>query len=120
MKSFIILDEPLDGFSVIVLSTGIYRPTEILSSVANELKQRKVAGRVLFDFLMSNGTRDNRYFWVNFDGNFERDLILKKAIVSEKIKTEITGCIKDNISEFNFSLLTPAMKFAIRKGITIG
>ena len=119
MKSFVILEEPIDGFSVVVFSTGTSRPPEIIASVEEELNSRRVVGSVLFDFLMSNGTRDQRYFLAYFDQHFEENIRLNSTPVSEKVKLRIADFIKNNLSQFNPSLLTPAMRFAIKRGVPI-
>jgi hypothetical protein len=119
MKStFLISIQPLDDFSAAVIAAGVTSPMECISKVEKDLKRRKIKGKVLFDLLLSHGSKSNRYFVGEFDGehfssprfqnvdSFYREF----SIVSARI-------LKEKADQVDSSLLSRAMQFAIKQGV---
>lgn len=119
MKStFFISIQPLDKFSAAVIAAGTNSPMECIAKVEKDLKRRKVKGKVIFDLLLAHGSKYNRYFVGEFDGehfsssrfenmdNYYREF----SIVSARI-------LKEKSDQLDSSLLTRAMQFAIKQGV---
>lgn len=119
MKStFLISIQPLDNFSAAVIAAGVRSPMECIAKVEKDLKRRNVKGKVLFDLLLAHGSKSNRYFVGEFDGehfssprfqnvdNFYREF----SIMSARI-------LKERSDQVDSSLLSRAMQFAIKQGV---
>lgn len=121
MKStFFISISPLRDFSAAVIAAGVESPMDCIAKVEKDLKQRKVKGKVLFDLLLAHGSKSNRYFVGEFDGNhfsspkFQNadELYLDFSAVSAEI-------LKNKSDQVDSSLLSRAMQFAIKQGIPL-
>lgn len=119
MKSiFLISTQPLDNFSAVVIASGVRSPMECIAQVEQDLKSRKVKGKVLFDLLLAHGSKSNRYFVGEFDGEhfsvsgFQNadNFYCEFSIISARI-------LKESFDQVDSSLLSRAMQFAIKQGV---
>ena len=69
-QPFLVTAEGLDGVSAVVFSVGYQNPMGVLVRVERDLKKREVRGKVLFDLLLANGTKYNRFYVGEFDGDY--------------------------------------------------
>lgn len=119
-KRFILSTEPTHGLQAAVFATCSVSPMEALEDVERELSEKNVSGKVLFDLLLSNGNKANRYFVADFDGEkFDHAHFDSALHRYEALSTVSAKVLKGHYSEVDPSLLTPAMKFALRKGIPL-
>lgn len=58
----------IDDNQTIVYSTSFHSPTEQIKSIEKELIKKDFKGKVIFDFLLTNGDTKQRYFETFFDG----------------------------------------------------
>ncbi|MBB6317318.1 type II toxin-antitoxin system RnlB family antitoxin [Paraburkholderia tropica] len=115
-QPFLVKREGPDGLSAVVLSIGFENPMGALARVEKDLRKRKVRGTVLFDLLLANGTKYNRFFVGEFDG----DHFASEFRSGEGRHAEFaaySACIYQQAGEtVDTSLLTPAMRFALSRG----
>lgn len=116
--NFLISKSPSLDFSAAVIAAGITSPMECLSKIEKDLKRRKVKGKVFFDLLLAHGSKSNRYFIGDFDGehfatpkfqnadNFYNDF----SLLSAKI-------LKEKADQVDSSLLSKAMRYALKQGV---
>lgn len=120
MRRFLLATKPAAGLQAAVFATGAVSPMETLEDVERELSSKKICGKVLFDLLLSNGNKANRYFIAEFDGKkfCEKrfDSAMQRYSAFSTISAEV---FKGHYSEVDPSLLSNAMKFALRKGIPL-
>lgn len=117
MKHFLLGKSPSDRFAALVYATSVDRPYTHLSTLATELKRRRLRGSMLFDLLVANGPKSPRFFVVNFDGSsFDS---FEPMQPDSEVTVASSQFFSDHIDEFDTSLLTPAMKFALRRGVPI-
>lgn len=117
MKHYLLTMSPTNGVQALVFATSVERPSAYLSAVAAELRELHVSGRMVFDFLMANGPRSSRYFAAIFDGqDFGR---LEEIEPDSRLKAVAKDFYSSHIDEFDTSLLTPAIRFALRQGIDV-
>lgn len=121
MKStFLISVKPSEDYSAAVIAAGVRSPMEFIANIEEDLRHRKVKGKVLFDLLLAHGSKTNRYFVGEFDGehfasprfqnvdSFYREF----SIISARI-------LKDEANQLDSSLLSRAMQFAVKRGIPL-
>jgi hypothetical protein len=116
--NFLISTHPSNDFSAAVLAAGISSPMECLSKVEKDLKRRKVKGKVFFDLLLAHGSKSNRYFIGDFDGEHflsprfqNADNLYKDfSILSARI-------LKEKADQVDISLLSQAMRYALKQGV---
>lgn len=58
----------IDDNQTIVYSISFHSPTEQIKSIEKELINKDFKGKVIFDFLLTNGDTKQRYFETFFDG----------------------------------------------------
>lgn len=119
MKSeFLVRPRGLEGLSAVVLSAGFANPLNALARVESDLRRRKVCGGpVLFDVLLANGTRMNRFFVGQFDGkHFVPGAFETADARRDEFASYCADVYREQSSELDISLLTPAMRFALRRG----
>jgi hypothetical protein len=120
MKPFAVIASPVEEFSAIVLSTGIELPHIDQNALCQALVQHQAKGVVVFDLLTANGAGKRRFFSTEFYGQaFSPKLDFTLINPGEDVRANSTRYISENLAEFDLSLLTPAMRFAARKGISI-
>lgn len=119
MKRFAVFNSPSESFSAVVISTGISVPQDELDDVADELRRMHINGPVVFDLLTANGTRTRRFFSIKFDGNDFPTVRFQSVDPEPSVREASARFLCDHISEVDLSLLTPAMRFAVAKGIPV-
>lgn len=58
----------IDDNQTIVYSISFHSPTEQIKSIEKELINKDFKGKLIFDFLLTNGDTKQRYFETFFDG----------------------------------------------------
>ena len=119
MKTFAILESPSSDFSAIVLSIGVTAPNEDMDSVATDLRDMHVSGRVVFDFLTANGTKTRRFFYADFNGVEFTNCKFNLVDPDLSVKQASARFLKSHLPEVDLTLLSPAMRFAVTKGIPL-
>lgn len=117
-KRFLLATKLSSDLQAAVFATGAESPMEVLVDVERELSKQKIVGSVLFDLLLSNGNKANRYFVAEFDGkHFHRDGFTSVSQQYESLSNLSALFLQKHVSEVDPSLLTRAMRFALKKGI---
>lgn len=117
---FAVVASPSVEFSAIVLSTGAEVPHARLEDVAQALREQEVRGPVVFDLLTANGSRSRRFFSADFDGEaFAPQLNFTLVNPDESVRAASAQYIRNNLADFDLTLLTPAMRFLARRGISL-
>lgn len=117
-KRFILSTEPTAELQAAVFATCAVSPMEALEDVERELSEKNVSGKVLFDLLLANGNKANRYFVAAFDGHkFDHGHFHSAMHRYESLSPVSAEVLKGHYAEVDPSLLTAAMKFALRRGI---
>lgn len=117
-KRFLLETKPTAGLQAAVFATCAVSPLEALEDVERELSRKKICGKVLFDLLLSNGNKANRYFVAEFDGlRFCRSGFNSEMHRYDSLSPVSAQVLKGHFSEVDPSLLSSAMQFALRKGI---
>lgn len=123
MKSYLI--EPLTAcadpdISACVLAADYHSPFDYLGFIGEELSRENIKGSVLFDMLLANGSKRNRYYLAYFNGASFTSLQEKAPdYYYEKFSSISANILKNHIAEIDDTLLTRAMKFAVRRGIPL-
>lgn len=118
IKTFFTTTNPTAGLQAAVFATGVYSPMDALEDIERELSERKVFGKVLFDLLLTNGNKTNRYFVGEFDGrSFDRNAIQLAMSKYEAFSRISASVFKSHFAEVDTILLTKAMRFALKQGI---
>lgn len=119
-KHFIISTRSCEGIRGTVLATSFHNPLDEIDLVERDLKKMKIAGPVVFDLLLSNGNRANRYFIGDFDGRHFVEGKFECADAKYEVFSRISATLfKENATEVNPSLLSRAMQYAVRSGIPL-
>lgn len=117
MKHYLLTFSPVKDVEALVFATSVERPNEYLSILAEELRKNSISGRMIFDLLISNGPKSSRYFCADFDGfEFGRMKPIKPDASLKAVSMKFFAC---HMEEFDMSLLTPAMRYALKQGIEI-
>lgn len=120
MTPFAVLQPASVEYSAVVVGTGPELPHGDLPNVARELRSRNVAGMVVFDLLTSNGSRTRRFFALSFDGEcFAPSHRLQHVEPSAPVRAASSAYLHDHFAEVDLSLLSPAMRFAVEKGMNL-
>ena len=108
------------GVSAFVLAANFHNPFECLDEISEELDRQSIKGSVVFDLLLANGSKLNRYFLAEFDcKSFVLGSIHEarsEYLKFSKISADFFRC---NIKVIDDVLLSPAMKFAVKRGIPL-
>lgn len=121
MKSnFLISTQPSSDFSAAVIAAGICSPMECIAKVEKDLKRRKIKGKVFFDLLLAHGSKSNRYFVGEFDGEHFSSTRFQSADNLYQIFSILSAKIlKDKENQIDSSLLSQAMRYAIKHGLPL-
>jgi hypothetical protein len=120
MKPFAVIRSPTSDFSAIVVATGRELPHDDLELVASELRDQRIIGNVTFDLLASNGSRSNRFFCARFDGDrFASSVRFARIEPSIQLREASSDYFHEHLDDMDLSLLTPAMRFAVSRGLAI-
>ncbi len=120
ISHFLIHPNPEPTLGAAVFAVGAVNPMEELAEVERTLRERHVAGKVLFDLLLAHGNKVNRFFLADFDG-----VRFKKAKVKPEIDrySEYSAVsakfLKEHAEEVDSSLLSHAMQYALRAGLPL-
>ena len=119
-SNFIISISPSKDYSAAVIAAGVKNPMDCISEVEKNLKQQKVQGKVFFDLLVAHGSKFNRYFVGQFDGNhFSSSRFQNVDEFYNELSTISAAILKNESDHVDGSLLSRAMLFAIKQGIPL-
>ena len=105
------------GVAAVVLSVGYKSPLDELDLVSRDLAANNIKGTVLFDMLLANGTKNNRFLVGTFDGeHFRADGLVTDQKQRAEYAEYSAKVYKARVKEVDASLLTPAMRFALNQG----
>ncbi|OCL85167.1 Antitoxin LsoB [Arcobacter porcinus] len=111
----------IDDNQTIVYSISFHSPTEQIKSIEKELINKDFKGKVIFDFLLTNGDTKQRYFETFFDGkeinlnNFKN--IFEKSNELKKISLEFY--FKNFKYVEQSEIVSKSTKFLIKKKFVI-
>ncbi|WPM27003.1 type II toxin-antitoxin system RnlB family antitoxin [Pseudomonas sp. P1B16] len=106
--------------SALVLAADIESPFEHLHDVEKKLTESNIHGLVIFDLLVSHGNNRNRFFSAFFNGRTFTGKDFKSEQKSYSIYSQLSAPhLKTHAKEINHTLLSTAMKYAIREGIPL-
>jgi hypothetical protein len=116
---FMVTTPRSDEFGAAVFAMGVHAPIEFLDDIENDLRTRKIKGKILFDLLPANGVSD-RFFVVFFDGQHFMPLQFKSYVVKDaETKAFAAEFYKENAARADFKLLSKATSFMIRRGVPL-
>lgn len=119
-KRYLLNTQPALGLQAAVYAVGAVSPMEALDEIEQDLSSKNVTGAVLFDLLLTNGNKANRYFVGTFDGRKFIKSEMKSAEASYSEYSPMSAqMFKGHVSDVDSSLLTNAMQFALRAGIPL-
>lgn len=119
MSRFLVSPNPDANLGAAVFAVCAISPLEDLDEVAQDLREKQITGRVLFDLLLANGNKVNRYFLADFDGKQFKTVRLQPAAEHYKQFSSVSAkFLHDHVDEIDPSLLSKAMQFAIRQGVS--
>jgi hypothetical protein len=119
-KRFLLETGLTPGLQAAVFATCAVSPMDALEDVERELSAKKVHGNVLFDLLLSNGHKANRYFVAEFDGcKFSLSGFHSEMHSYEALSRLSAQVLKGHFAEVDPGLLSSAMCFAVKKGIPL-
>ena len=108
---------PKADVRALVLAANPHSPFEHLFEIESQLSKSKIKGKILFDMLLSNGSRKNRFFIVDFDGEHILMRTLMNADQNYEIFSKNSAAIfLKNCNSIDDTLLTKAMKYALNTG----
>ncbi len=120
ISHFLISPNPEPTLGAAVFAVGAINPMEELAEVEKDLRERHVAGKVLFDLLLAHGNKVNRYFLADFDGvQFEKVKVQPAADRYSEFSVVSAKFLKEHAKEVDPSLLTHAMQYALRAGLPL-
>jgi hypothetical protein len=119
-KRFLLATKPFSGLEAAVFATSAVNPLELLDEVELELSKQRVAGKVVFDLLLANGHKVNRYFVADFDGAHFKGEDFTPAQSEYAALSQVSAAfLKSHLEEVSTSLLTPAMRYALKVGMPL-
>ncbi|MEY4416211.1 MAG: hypothetical protein RIQ53_3504 [Pseudomonadota bacterium] len=118
MTHFLVTQSPTHRYAAMVFAASVERPHANLASVAKELKRRRVSGCVLFDLLIANGARSQRFFAVDFDGSRFVDAF-EPVQAEPEVAAASARFLAEHADDVDTALLTPAQRFALKRGVVL-
>ncbi|MCX7192539.1 MAG: type II toxin-antitoxin system RnlB family antitoxin [Proteobacteria bacterium] len=119
-NKYLIQTKLSESFSAAVFAVGAVSPMEYLSQVEKDLKRKKVHGAVLFDLLLAHGSKSNRFFVGEFNGeHFSSPQFKNRDDCYSDFSVFSARIFKENAEKVNDSLLSKAMRFALKRGIPL-
>lgn len=116
-QPFLVKSKGPNGLSAVVFSVGYENPLSALARVESDLRRRRVQGSVLFDLLLANGTKYNRFYVGEFDGDHFKSYEFSSADSRHgEFANYCAAVYQAAAEEVDASLLTPAMRFALKRG----
>lgn len=120
MKPYLLTTDSATGVNAAVFATGVRNPLEALAELECELNQKNVVGAVLFDVLLSQGSKTNRYFIGEFDGmHFKKSEIRSVADKYTAYASFSARFLREHFSEIDPALLSTQMCSAVRAGMPL-
>lgn len=89
MADYCVLDSLNTSFNAIVVSLSSESISDSFNDIANSLFEKKIVGKVLLDYYLSNRSKSKRFFEIDFDGKMFKLDSFKKAEVSSDIIKKI-------------------------------
>ena len=68
MENFYILDSQCFSYKAVVVSTCSESLSDSFDNIANLLSEKKIAGKVLLDYFLSNNSQKKRFYEIKFNG----------------------------------------------------
>lgn len=120
MRPYLLTTDFGTGVNAAVFATGVRSPLEALAELEHELSQKKIVGTVLFDVLLSQGSKTNRYFIGEFDGkHFKKSKIRSAVDRYAAYALSSAHFLREHFSEIDPALLNAQMRNAIRAGVPL-
>lgn len=117
-KKYLLSVAPAPSVPAAVFATGVVNPFELLEDIEKELAAAGIQGCVLFDLLLANGHKTNRYFVAQFDGKeFGEDGFKAVAVNYDDFARVSAQILQEHSATLDLALLSPAMRFAVERGI---
>lgn len=117
-SNFFISTFSSQDFSAAVIAAGVTSPMECLAKVEKDLKRRRVKGRVFFDLLLAHGSKSNRYFIGDFDGeHFSTPKFQNADNLYNTFSLLSAEILKEKADQVDSSLLSKAMRYALKQGV---
>lgn len=106
-------------YAYISMSTDFARPDEYKTNLESELKQLGHQGRVIFDLLLCNGFKKERFFSAYFDGTriIDSTFMRQENLRAEILELSANFYQKHYELVVNNQILTKPQKFLLKKGI---
>ena len=115
INSYKILNSPDDNFKAIIISLTSESLSDNFDDIKSELLSNDIKGKILFDYLLSNGNNNNRFFEMDFNGEFLLNTF-NKTTVSEEIKDNLLNFYSANYRQYIAnSLLSEPLKYIFRR-----
>lgn len=103
------------GLSAVVFSVGFQNPMGTLTRVESDLRCKKVRGTVLFDLLLANGTRYNRFLVGEFDGDHFVSTDFRSADARRREFADFCASVyEEAVEDVDTSHFTPHARYAIQ------
>jgi hypothetical protein len=120
ISHFLVHPNPGPSLGAAVFAVGAVNPMEELAEVEKNLRERRVAGKVLFDLLLAHGNKVNRYFLAEFDGvQFKKTRVQPGVDRYSEYSAVSAKFLKEHAEEVDSSLLSHAMQYALRAGLPL-
>ncbi len=116
LKHYAVLALEHERYCAMVLATNHERPTEHLEAIAQDLSALGVAGKVVFDYLLANGTRTRRFFAVEFDGRTFPTWKFERVEGDDQLRAFSAQYFVEHADRVDLALLSPAMRFQVKRG----
>lgn len=119
MINYLLENIKISGSNVqaLVLASNPHSPFESLPEIERSLSQSKIKGKILFDMLLANGSKRNRFFIVDFDGvHIQLQTLTSADNDYEAFSRRSAKVLSKNLGKLNDSLLSGAMRYALMKG----
>lgn len=117
---FLVSPSPAASLGAAVFAVCAISPLDDLDEVEQDLRQKRVAGPVLFDLLLAHGNKVNRYFLADFDGmHFKKSRLQPAADRYSEFSCVSAEFLRDHADEIDPTLLSKAMQYALRKGVPL-
>jgi hypothetical protein len=113
MENFIpfkILISPDDTFKAIVVSLVAESLTDSLGAIKSELLSARINGKILFDYFLSTGQNNRRFFEMEFDGDFLLNTF-HKATINEQTRKSLADFYSQNYQYIANSMLSEPLKY---------
>lgn len=119
MKNYLctLTNTPSPDLRAVIFATSPQSPFDEIQNIEKQLCKSKIKGKILFDMLLANGSKINRFFIAEFDGNHISLQSLKNA--DDKYSSFSKVCaatLSQHTEQLDDSLLTSAMKYALKIG----